>query len=108
MTKTEAKPAWELFANDLPGGQFALGEHMLAITPYDTGDVAGTPLILWISVINSTAPQNYAEWIGGFPSLTGNDALPDAHPYKSRLSNLENYAFGAFPLIRPTTARSCR
>ncbi|NJL18775.1 MAG: hypothetical protein HC901_00135 [Bdellovibrionaceae bacterium] len=39
----------------------------------------------------------YDVWIAGYPTLTGNDALPDAHPHNSRLSNLENYAFGGIP-----------
>lgn len=95
-TKTENKPAWELFFNNLPGGQFALGEHSLTMTPYDTSGVAGAALTINISVIDSAA-EAYDTWISGFPSLTGDDAMPDAHPNNALFSNLENFAFGGDP-----------
>ncbi|NJL18770.1 MAG: hypothetical protein HC901_00110 [Bdellovibrionaceae bacterium] len=62
-------------------------------------DSEGTkePNVDYLDVLPVSGALTYEVWIGNYPSLTGDDALPDAHPYNSRLSNLENYAFGGIP-----------
>ncbi|MGB0372302.1 MAG: DUF7594 domain-containing protein [Opitutales bacterium] len=66
--RSDQNVAYELKSRHLDEDEYKFGEHTLTVTPYDTDNVAGTPLTLNINVIDSSL-TDYEMWSDNY-SLT--------------------------------------